>query len=374
MLSCNLWKALAERSRRTEHNTRCEKGGDDPQLGAQTRLDSRRPKVKTFVAVRNGASKRPRASMSRDCPQCALVSPDEALRCDCGYDFATNTIESSYLIEHHRRKQLSSGAHLQQSSWPDSGFVWAVIGILGAANIVAIAETGNASLFLVTLGFMAVALRRMRPGSGDVPEPETNDDSAEEDIPEPAGAADRSAEFALPRALCFLTVQVPEQPARDMVAWLPAQWRATKTLSPEHIVGRLLRARADGGKLTAENFIQNPVLALLLHDFLQRELPTRASLHAAARRQKDGWLSLVDQRVLDAPARRQPLAEDVIGVIEVRGGQVVPGSYRGNPAHRLLTAKGIFQLEYALQERLKREIAARHVMRGAGDPPNSFVM
>jgi len=314
--------------------------------------------------------------MSRDCPQCGLISPDEALRCDCGYDFATNTIESSYLIEHQRRKRLSSSLQLQQSSRPDTGLVWAVIGLLGAANIVAIAETGNASIFLATLGLVAVTLRRLRPGSGYVRGPETNDDAAEEDTPEPASAADRSAEFALPRALCFLTVQVPEQPAGDMVAWLPAQWSRsrTKTLSPEHIVGRLLRARADGGKLTVENFVQNPALVFLLHDFLRRELSTRASLQAAARRQRDGWLSLIDQRVLDAPARRQTLAEDVIGFVEVRGGQLVPGSYRGNPAHRLLSAKGLFQLEYALQERLKREIAARHAMRAAGDPPNTFVM
>ena len=174
------------------------------------------------------------------------MSPDEALRCDCGYDFATNTIESSYLIEHQRRKQLSSSLQLQQSSWPDTGFVWAAIGILGAANIVAIAETGSVSLLLVTLGLVAMALRRMRPASGNALGPETNDHAAQEDTPEPATEADGSAEFALPRALCFLTIQGPEQPAGDIVAWLPAQWIAAKTLSPEHIVGRLLRARADG--------------------------------------------------------------------------------------------------------------------------------
>jgi len=302
-----------------------------------------------------------------------LISPDEALRCDCGYDFATNTIQPSYLVEHQRRKWLSSGLQ-QESSWPRSGSWWAAIGLLGAANIVAIAQTGNASFFFVTLGLLAVALRRRRPDPRDAPGSETNDDAGKEDAPEPASAAERSAEFALPPALQFLTVQVPQQPAVDFVVWLPAQWSAGKMLSPEHIVGRLVRARADGGTLTQENFVQNPALVFLLHDFLGRELPTRAGAHAAAQRQGDGWISLIDQRVLDAPARRQPLAEDVVGAMEVRGGLVVPGSYRGNPAHRLLTAKGIFRLEYALQERLKREIAARHAMRGAGNPPNSFVM
>lgn len=35
--------------------------------------------------------------MSQDCPRCRLLSPDEALRCDCGYDFTTRSLESSYL-------------------------------------------------------------------------------------------------------------------------------------------------------------------------------------------------------------------------------------------------------------------------------------
>ena len=32
-----------------------------------------------------------------DCPHCKLVNPPGAKRCDCGYDFETQTIEKSYL-------------------------------------------------------------------------------------------------------------------------------------------------------------------------------------------------------------------------------------------------------------------------------------
>jgi hypothetical protein len=35
--------------------------------------------------------------MTKDCPQCKLVNPPTAARCDCGYDFATNTMQESYL-------------------------------------------------------------------------------------------------------------------------------------------------------------------------------------------------------------------------------------------------------------------------------------
>src|SRR3954465_8593122 len=116
--------------------------------------------------------------MSRDCPRCGLISPDEALRCDCGYDFATNTIQPSYLVKHQCRKS-------------DTGSVWAAIGLLGVVNIVAIVQTGNASFFFVTLGLVAMLLRSLRPDRRHAPGSQTNDDgaqedAAQEDAPEPA--------------------------------------------------------------------------------------------------------------------------------------------------------------------------------------------
>lgn len=38
-----------------------------------------------------------------DCPNCKLVNPPVATRCDCGYDFHTHTIERSYLAERAKR-------------------------------------------------------------------------------------------------------------------------------------------------------------------------------------------------------------------------------------------------------------------------------
>jgi hypothetical protein len=31
------------------------------------------------------------------CPNCGLINPDSALRCDCGYDFNSSKIEKSYI-------------------------------------------------------------------------------------------------------------------------------------------------------------------------------------------------------------------------------------------------------------------------------------
>ena len=43
--------------------------------------------------------------MALTCPRCGLLSPPEALRCDCGYDFATKTVSASYLTAHLIDKQ-----------------------------------------------------------------------------------------------------------------------------------------------------------------------------------------------------------------------------------------------------------------------------
>jgi hypothetical protein len=53
---------------------------------------------------------------------------------------------------------------------------------------------------------------------------------------------------------------------------------------------------------------------------------------------------------------------------------IEPGSYQRNNSYKLLTKKGLFELEFALRERLKQEIIARHAFRQAGDLPTDRVM
>ena len=32
-----------------------------------------------------------------DCPNCRLINPPSALRCDCGFDFRSKSVEASYI-------------------------------------------------------------------------------------------------------------------------------------------------------------------------------------------------------------------------------------------------------------------------------------
>src|SRR4051812_178185 len=52
--------------------------------------------------------------MSRRCPHCGLFSPPVAARCDCGYDFASKTIKSSYL--RHRIVQGHGEARIVEAT------------------------------------------------------------------------------------------------------------------------------------------------------------------------------------------------------------------------------------------------------------------
>jgi len=67
--------------------------------------------------------------MVKDCPKCGLVNPPEALRCDCGYDFATRQMQGSYLDP---KSRSSADSPTPLKSW--FGLVARSQGRRGAGN------------------------------------------------------------------------------------------------------------------------------------------------------------------------------------------------------------------------------------------------
>jgi hypothetical protein len=54
-----------------------------------------------------------------ECPNCRRISPEGALRCDCGYDFFSRTIRESYVVQELQRRNPDKGAWLEASARSD---------------------------------------------------------------------------------------------------------------------------------------------------------------------------------------------------------------------------------------------------------------
>lgn len=54
--------------------------------------------------------------MSQQCPRCGLFNPPGAARCDCGYDFASKSVKSSYLLAHVLEKHGGEARIIEQTS------------------------------------------------------------------------------------------------------------------------------------------------------------------------------------------------------------------------------------------------------------------
>ena len=139
----------------------------------------------------------------------------------------------------------------------------------------------------------------------------------------------------------------------------PARSRGEVRLAPQAIIGQVTSSREAGDSLTPETFVANRGFHELLHAVVERHAPSTPSFADDARRQRDGWIYVIDQRT-PTPGGRVP-PEDVIGGFEVRAGHVVARSYQPIPAHRLMTERGFFQLGLELEQCLLTELAQLRV-------------
>ncbi len=127
----------------------------------------------------------------------------------------------------------------------------------------------------------------------------------------------------------------------------------------EGIIGQLLRPLEPGERITPDNFAANTVFVELMQGVIARHGPYLKDLVAEALRIGEGTLYVVDQRTR-APQGpvREILNDDIFGEFHVKLGKIVPGSYRPNPKHYLLSVDGFFQLGPQLEDRLLEALAA----------------
>ena len=59
----------------------------------------------------------------KSCPNCHLTNPDSALRCDCGYDFGSGTMQESYLPAKERLPAGETKTEIVMSFWWDAVFL-----------------------------------------------------------------------------------------------------------------------------------------------------------------------------------------------------------------------------------------------------------
>ena len=125
--------------------------------------------------------------------------------------------------------------------------------------------------------------------------------------------------------LNIFSVDTPDG-IKDYVSCLPHELVFARGLVGEAIMGVLLQPLDRQERITPDVFAPNRVFVDFMHDVVARRGPEQPGLVAEAQRQSDGWLYVIDQRT-PTPGGAVP-PEDIVGWFEVRGGQVVAGSYK----------------------------------------------
>lgn len=83
------------------------------------------------------------------CPNCNLINPDSALRCDCGYDFPSQTMKRAFGPEGSPSRVIQKSAGRQKMVL---GTVIALGGVVITVITHAAANTGASDYYLITWG------------------------------------------------------------------------------------------------------------------------------------------------------------------------------------------------------------------------------
>jgi hypothetical protein len=104
-----------------------------------------------------------------------------------------------------------------------------------------------------------------------------------------------------------------------------------------------------------ENFTENPTFRDILQQLMRKYVTQCPEIQSLAKTVRQGPLPVCDERS-HLPLHRMPTV-DILGIVFVKNGEVVPDSYEPNPAFRLVTSHdGLFKLLPSLREKLLQAI------------------
>jgi hypothetical protein len=132
--------------------------------------------------------------------------------------------------------------------------------------------------------------------------------------------------------------------------------------SPADVVARGIPEKAIIGTLPSNvvdisqaTLKQNASFVLFLHKVIATHGPIAPSLMNEALQIGRGSLFLIDARATTPGGQQE--SEDVFGMFQVEGGQIVKDSYQPNPDYLLVSKRGLFVLDTWFHARLLEELA-----------------
>ena len=143
-------------------------------------------------------------------------------------------------------------------------------------------------------------------------------------------------------------------------------------LPSELIMGIVLKPTEDfTAGIKPDNFGVNSAFVHFLHQVIGELGPLTEQMQVDAEAIDNGKLYVIDERA-PRPEPGQPWDvwdEDLLGEFDVEDGFIVEGSYRRNPAHRVLSSigQGFMQLEEELMGLLVSEL------NGLPEPEGDFI-
>jgi hypothetical protein len=138
----------------------------------------------------------------------------------------------------------------------------------------------------------------------------------------------------------------------------PDQTQIKRGLRPEAVLGQLKEPSVE---IASDTFVQNPAFIRFLQWVVAKHASACPGLVAEAKRQDNGYVYVLDSRTPDPCGTVPP--EDIIGAVEVRGGEMV--QYTSSPNYRVVGSNGMMKLHPWFGSKVVEELMALP----ASDPP-----